>query len=621
MGGAVTFAAALPVTLGLLVALRSAQVSIGMLLVCHGASVALIGLQALDVLGGGAGLLLDQLAQGAWVLLFVWSAVMAHLFPDGALPSPRWRWWLGAEVLGVMAFVVGAVGNGETFSEQHPGQAPPLGALTSTVSAILGTVGLVALVCLVVGAGVAVVVRLRMAHEDARTRLLWLVWGAWAVPVSLVVAWANHFLLGDQTWLVIAALGVGTLSVPLTVAVATLRHRLFDIRVVLSRTVTATVMTGAVLVMYASVLEAVRRLGGDSTVGGLLAVAVVAVVIHPAHSWVRQRVERRVHGYRGDPHRALRMLADTTETAPQETLTASISATIAEAVRVDWARIDTGSGVDDGTHRFPLEHRGEVIGSLVVASPPGGRFGAEDLALLRDLARYAAVVVFADRHHGALRDSRARIVAAREEERRRLRRDLHDGIGPSLAAVVLKLNAAETRTDAQERHAILKEARSEVKEAIDEVRRLVDDLRPPAIDEVGLLAAIRQRALGLSEAVVFEVRGPSAMPDLPAAVETAAFRIAAEAMTNVARHASATRCEVDITITGDEFAITVTDNGRGAASTVRSGMGWESMRERAAELGGSCTLTNGAPGTGLSVHAVLPHRPSPGHLAEAGERA
>ena len=337
-------------------------------------------------------------------------------------------------------------------------------------------------------------------------------------------------------------------------------------------------MTGAVLVMYASVLEAVRRLGGDSTVGGLLAVAVVAVVIHPAHSWLRQRVERRVHGYRGDPHRALRMLADATEAAPQETLTASISATIAEAVRVDWARIDTGSGMDDGNHRFPLEHRGEVIGSLVVASPPGGRFGAKDLALLRDLARYAAVVVFADRHHGALRDSRARIVAAREEERRRLRRDLHDGIGPSLAAVVLKLNAAETRTDAQERHAILKEARSEVKEAIDEVRRLVDDLRPPAIDEVGLLAAIRQRALGLSEAVVFEVRGPTAMPDLPAAVETAAFRIAAEAMTNVARHASATRCEVDITITGDEFAITVTDNGRGAASTVRSGMGWESMR-------------------------------------------
>jgi signal transduction histidine kinase len=315
------------------------------------------------------------------------------------------------------------------------------------------------------------------------------------------------------------------------------------------------------------------------------------------------------------------MLADTTEVAPQETLAASISATIAEAVRVDWARIDTGSGMDDGNHRFPLEHRGEVIGSLVVASPPGGRFGAKDLALLRDLARYAAVVVFADRHHGALRDSRARIVAAREEERRRLRRDLHDGIGPSLAAVVLKLNAAETRTDAQERHAILKEARSEVKEAIDEVRRLVDDLRPPAIDEVGLLAAIRQRALGLSEAVVFEVRGPTAMPDLPAAVETAAFRIAAEAMTNVARHASATRCEVDITITGDEFAITVTDNGRGAASTVRSGMGWESMRERAAELGGSCTLTNGAPGTGLSVHAVLPRRPSPGHLAEAGERA
>jgi signal transduction histidine kinase len=226
------------------------------------------------------------------------------------------------------------------------------------------------------------------------------------------------------------------------------------------------------------------------------------------------------------------------------------------------------------------------------------------VSLLRDLARYAAVLVRSERQGDQLRDSRSRIVAGREEERRRLRRDLHDGVGPSLAAVVLKLNAAQSRADGGERTGLLAEAREEVKAAIAEIRRLVDDLRPPAIDEVGLVGAIRQRAAALTGDLTMEVAGPDPMPALPAAVEVAAFRIASEAMTNVARHARATRCRVVIVVNGS-FELSVADNGRGADRSTVGGVGWTSMRERAAELGGSCTISS-RPEGGLVVRAVLP---------------
>lgn len=174
-----------------------------------------------------------------------------------------------------------------------------------------------------------------------------------------------------------------------------------------------------------------------------------------------------------------------------------------------------------------------------------------------------------------------------------------------LAAVVLKLNAVERRKDAAERSRLLAEARAETKAAIDEVRRLVDDLRPPAIDEVGLLGAIRQRAAGLSrDDLLIEVGGPAVLPPLPAAVEVAAFRIAAEAMTNVTRHAGATRCSVHLAVNG-ALELTVSDNGHGAASGTTPGVGWTSMTERAAELGGSCTISSRTQG-GTVVRAVLP---------------
>jgi signal transduction histidine kinase len=175
---------------------------------------------------------------------------------------------------------------------------------------------------------------------------------------------------------------------------------------------------------------------------------------------------------------------------------------------------------------------------------------------------------------------------------------------------------AQSRTDTTARNAVLAETRSEAKETIREVRRLVDDLRPPALDEVGLLGAVRQRAAALStSALNFDVTAPEAIVELPAAVEVAAFRIASEAMTNTAKHSRASRCIVDIGLDGT-LSVTVTDNGLGVDHPIGTGVGWTSMTERAAELGGSCTISSRAEG-GVVVRALLPLHASADKTAEA----
>ena len=248
----------------------------------------------------------------------------------------------------------------------------------------------------------------------------------------------------------------------------------------------------------------------------------------------------------------------------------TITTSVAEALKVDdvWVELAGDARRNHGhAIRIPLVHRSIRVGDLAVGVPPGRTFPPSDTALLRDLARHAALTVKSGQLPAELQDSRSRIISAREEERKRLRRDLHDGVGPSLAAIVLKLNAAQTRKREADRNALLTEIRAEVKETIKEVRRLVDDLRPPAIDEVGLIGAMRQRAVALTtRALAYDVSGPDSLPTLPAAVEVAAFRIASEAMTNVAKHSHASRCTVAVEVDGT-LSLTVTDNGHGLSAT------------------------------------------------------
>jgi len=598
----VVLGAAVPVVVGALVLRWHPRHPVGWLLVTHGV-LFFVMLTFDGPASSPAGLVVDQLTMGAWVLLFLCLVLIAYLLPDGHTANRFWRWWVRIGLVGAVAFAAGAAGDRQGFADTHGGAGPPLRWLPEAVSGLLGAVGLLLVALLFFGSFFAVWWRLRRARGDERLQLLWLVWGALTVPVALLAGWTNYFLLDDGP-LFPFALGLVAVGLPVTVGIAILRHRLFDIRLVLSRTLTYLFLVVGVVAVYALLLFATDRLTGNGTVGGLLAVGVVAVAVHPAYSFLRWRIERWVYGLRSDPRAAIRLLADRAEAADATGLIAAVTEAVAAALSVDRVRVETSPGEPDAALRVPMVHRGERVGDLAIEVPAGREFAESDLDLVEDLARYAAILVRSQQLNDELRESRSLIVASREEERRRLRRELHDGVGPALAAVVLKLNATQSRTDADERNALITETRHEVKAAIAEVRRLVDDLRPPAIDEVGLLDAIRQRAAALSGAVAFEVTGPDALPPLAAAVEVAAFRIASEAMTNVVRHSGATRCRVAVTVDG-AFELTITDNGHGIQGTTTHGVGWTSMRERAAELGGSCTISS-RPEGGLVVRAVLP---------------
>ena len=202
-----------------------------------------------------------------------------------------------------------------------------------------------------------------------------------------------------------------------------------------------------------------------------------------------------------------------------------------------------------------------------------------------------------------LQRSRERIVSAREEERRRLRRDLHDGLGPVLTGAAMMIDAGRNlmRTDPATADQQLIEARAQVRGAIEDVRRLVYALRPPALDELGLVGAIREQAQRGPVEVTIKADGP--LKELPAAVEVAAFRIISEAVNNAARHSSATACTIDINLNG-RLEIDVSDNGK-TTEAWRPGVGIISMRERAAELGGTCESGPDPNGHGR-VHAVIP---------------
>jgi signal transduction histidine kinase len=596
-----------PVLVGVVVLARSAQSRIGWLLVADGLSWGLL----FAFPGQGtthAELVVEQLAAGSWVFLFGWLALIAYLLPDGHAASRRWRIWVQVGLCGVASFMVGAAGDGPGFRSQHDGADPPISWLPQPVSGLLGVVGLALTVAFLLGAAVAARSRLRRAIGDVRLQLLWLVWGATSLPAALGLAWVGHFLLDDNEIVINAALVLAGVTLPVTIGIAILRYRLFDIQVVLSRTLVYGTLTALVLAAYAGLVQLTEAILGRSSPGGLLAVGLVAVAAQPTYAALRVRIERWVYGYRSDPAAALRRLGTDVESADPLQVVDTITASVADALKVDRVWLDPIGAeppADPNTVTIPLVHRGEHIGSLVVQVPTGRPLSASDTELLHDLARHAAVTLRVAQLAVELQGSRSKLVTAREEERKRLRRDLHDGLGPSLAAIALKLQAAQSRTTEAEREALLTEVRDETKGAITEVRRVVDDLRPPAIDEVGLVGAIRQRALSLStDVLTFHVRGPLDLPVLPAAVEVAAFRIASEAMANVAKHSGASRCTVELTLDA-ALGVTVSDNGRGQLPGMGTGVGWPSMRERAAELGGACTMTSRADG-GLVVTAALP---------------
>jgi signal transduction histidine kinase len=288
------------------------------------------------------------------------------------------------------------------------------------------------------------------------------------------------------------------------------------------------------------------------------------------------------------------------------------------ALRVPWARIEVeGDAGQAGAARtsgrtLPLTHRGEPVGTLTVGARwDGERPSAADERALQAVSRQLGATVHALLLARRLAGARERVVTAREDERRRIRRDLHDGLGPALAGLTLGLEGAEelARRDAVAAVRLLGPLRVQAQEAVGDVRRIVEGLRPPALDDLGLAGAVEAELARLaSPRLVFRLDVPTELPDLPAAVEVAALRIVGEAAHNVCRHAEATTCRVALAVQGHRLTVRVEDDGTGIPAGAAPHVGLDSMAERAEEVGGRLEVSSG--GTGTVVSARLPAGPT-----------
>ncbi|SHG38147.1 sensor histidine kinase [Geodermatophilus nigrescens] len=550
------------------------------------------------------------------------------LYPDGRLPRGPWR----AVSVGALAataalpvlllvtpFTIAAERGGTPTPEVYrgldldPASLPlPRDVALPLLELAFPATGLGLLLALAV-----VVARLRAATGEDRRRMRWLLWAG--VVDALVLLGA--LLFPQATLGLDLSLAVGLTGLAVTLGI--LRPRAVDIDRLLGGTLVYGGLAAGVVVVDLAVLAAAGTLLDgrfDERNAVVVTLLVVAAVYVPLRAALWRLVRRWVFGEREDPYRVVAGLAERLERSDgaEEQLLA-VAAGIAEAFRVPWVGVEVDSA-DGGrlvaghgrrpaaVQSLPIAYRGEEVGRLLL--PRDGvraHLVTRDERLLADVVRQAAAAARASSLAAQLQAGREQLVAAREEERRRLRRDLHDGLGPSLGAVVLRIDTARNLAASRPGDAdrLLRQARDDVAAALADVRRLVHDLRPPALDDLGLAGAVRQQAQRLLPAEVAVTVDAGDLAELPAAVEVAAYRIVSEALANVARHAAASRAAVRLARVGGDLVVTVTDDGAGIAPDRAAGVGLVALRERAAELGGTCTVDCPA-GGGTEVRAVLP---------------
>ncbi|MDX6566916.1 MAG: hypothetical protein QOE10_2578, partial [Gaiellales bacterium] len=475
-----------------------------------------------------------------------------------------------------------------------------------------------------IGGVVALVRRSRSAEGEVREQVRLLGWAAMLVALGLLACSLASLLTPLAFDFGAAAFVVSLAVLAATMAVAILRYRLYGLDVFVDR---ALVLTGVSIVLggayIAAVVAASRLLGQPIELGiALPATALVAVAFHPVRDWLQRRVNRLLHGQRDEPYAAISTLGRRLgeAMAPADVLPV-MADTIADALRVPYVAVELtdapgppaaerGQPVAGIALRLPLVHAGERVGTLVIGARSHGELlAASDRRLLEDFARRASAAASAVALSVEVQHARERLVSAREEERRRLRGDLHDGLGPTLAGAVLTIDAARRvlAVDPIGADALLDQAAATVESTVADVRRLVYGLRPPALDQLGLVGALRQQAamIDLASAdLSCEIKAPDPFPRLPAAVEVAAYRIAQEALTNVSRHANARHARVSISV-ADGLHLEIEDDGCGLRPDGLAGVGLTSMRERATELGGLLEIIRPA-GGGTRIRVRVP---------------
>jgi signal transduction histidine kinase len=584
--------------------------------------------------------------------------VVLLIFPDGQLHSPAWWPVLSIAVVGAAAQVLESLNNpfgvplgirtGDHlffFPVTMPPALWPIGRFVDRWGHGIETwAGLIA----VIAAGAALLLRLQRAQGEQRLQIKWLAYAGGVTAVGVAVSHINdlpvisrdpHPLLntmgtyGDLTWTLAAAIGI-----PLAAGIAILKHRLYDIDVVVNKTIVFGGLAAFITVVYTVVVVGVSAAIGSGTRFNpglsILATAIVAVAFQPAKERMQRVANRVVYGRRASPYEALSQFAEgvatSYETEEVLPLMARIAAEGTGAARVDvWLRLGTelrlaaswpatdarsraipvaGEGDDPPSisgaeHVYPVRHQGELLGALSVRKPPGERMTPAEAALLAHLASQAGPVLANVRLVRELRASRLRLVSVQDEARRRVERDLHDGAQQRLLtlSMVLRVIRKQAESEASALGATIDEAERELKLALDELRELARGIHPAILARSGLGPALASLAERSEIPVELVARGSQRYP---APVESTVYFVVSEALANVAKYAQAARVSVSVTNPDGIVQVEVADDGVGGADA-SAGSGLLGLRDRVEALGGTFRVESPA-GAGTRITARIP---------------
>ncbi|RBQ20184.1 sensor histidine kinase [Spongiactinospora rosea] len=546
----------------------------------------------------------------AWALGGSTLAVLLPLYsPDGRLPSRRWRPVLVFTVAVTLIEAARAAvrptpsAMGYPFPRiiPNPIALEALAPYNHAVQTFTKAGTTAAVVCALLALG------LRFARGDAtiRRQIAW--------PLATFAGYVAFLIAGEGFWL---AGSLWTGLVPVAMAFSVLRYRLYGIETVVSRAVVATGLVVVVSAVYFGVAAlAGMFVTGYDAVAGPVAALVTGALFRPVLTRLRRLMDLLLYGRHGDPRELARRLVSEIGASDPRGALAAVTTSVREALGVTGVTVDLGGAgtaeageTGPAPRQVPLVWHGEPVGRMLLGPPGPRRFAAAyNERLIAAVTPYVADVAHAVIMAADLERSRERILTAREEERRRLRRDLHDGLGQALAGMSMSITLARAslRGSPESADRLLGELRTGMDTVSQEIRELVYGLRPPSLDDLGLTGAVR--ALAAETGLAATVTAEDLPTGLPAAVEVAAYRIVQEALTNVRKHAGTSTAAVTLRHCERRGALVVTvgDDGGGLRAGLRPGVGFSSMRERAAELGGTCSITS-PPGGGTLVSAVLP---------------
>jgi signal transduction histidine kinase len=646
--------------IGYVLATRQPDNAIGWVMLAMGLFMGLpIGSYAIYAIHGGPGgrdlgLVLQALDQPGWIpVVAIPATFLLLLFPDGHLPSPRWRWF--ARILGVglvFIFLAILVDPAPIEGGTLPGEPNPLGLEFLRPFLSFAYISILIIPIGAIGSVLSLVLRFRRSTGIQRLQLRWLVTAASVVSViyavGILLSLGGVWTGGSETnpnpaWLnVIQSVSVLSFAlIPIAIGVSILRYRLFDIDVVINRALLFGALAVFVTLVYVAIVVGIGTLVGGRTdpVLSAAAAAVVALAFQPARRRGQRLADRLVYGKRATPYEVLSEFSERVGNAyATEELLPRMARALASgtgAARTDvWVRLgdrlrSDATWPEDGgpaeaiplasaqgrstpsSMLEPVRHQGELLGALSIEKKPGDAITATEEKLVRDLAAQAGLVMrnvalteqLLD-HIDQLRASRQRLVAAQDQERRRLERNLHDGAQQQLVALSVKLRLAEQLADRDPAKVgeLLASLQSEAGDALENLRDLARGIYPPLLADKGLVAALESQARKSAVPVTIEADGIGRYPQ---EAEAAVYFSCLEALQNVAKYASASHAIVSLSHGDGRLRFEVTDDGVGFEPTEAShGSGLQGIADRLAALDGEVEISS-TPGAGTTVTGEL----------------